>query len=157
MKLAESPGARTSGRPYSRNMVRRARAVLAAFLALSLVPLPVRAAYDDVGTSARITGMSNSYTAVADDVYSTYYNPAGLATLPFGVAFENVFDHERDIPTHITRTHQQENPAGHTHRPDQGQGHDDAVQLLGRGGTRAGHRVGDRAQQHASGETTEHE
>ncbi|HEX4048879.1 MAG TPA: type IX secretion system membrane protein PorP/SprF, partial [Elusimicrobiota bacterium] len=62
-------------------MARRARAVLAAFLALSLVPLPARAAYDDVGTSARITGMSNAYTAVADDVYSTYYNPAGLATL----------------------------------------------------------------------------
>jgi tetratricopeptide (TPR) repeat protein len=62
-------------------MARRARAVLAAFLALSLIPLPARAAYDDVGTSARITGMSNAYTAVADDVYSTYYNPSGLATL----------------------------------------------------------------------------
>jgi tetratricopeptide (TPR) repeat protein len=62
-------------------MVRRARAVMAAFLGLSLASLPARAAYDDVGTSARITGMSNAYTAVADDVYSTYYNPAGLATL----------------------------------------------------------------------------
>jgi tetratricopeptide (TPR) repeat protein len=62
-------------------MVCRSRTVLAVLLALSLVPLPARAAYDDVGTSARITGMSNAYTAVADDVYSTYYNPAGLATL----------------------------------------------------------------------------
>ena len=81
MKLAEPPGAGPSERPYSWNMARRARAVLAAFLSLSLIPLPARAAYDDVGTSARITGMSNAYTAVADDVYSTYYNPAGLATL----------------------------------------------------------------------------
>ena len=54
---------------------------MAAFLALSLIPLPARAAYDDVGTSARITGMGMAYTAVADDAYSVYYNPAGLATL----------------------------------------------------------------------------
>ncbi len=82
MKLAEPPGAGTAKRPSLWNMARRAsRAALASFLALSLIPLPARAAYDDVGTSARITGMSNAYTAVADDVYSTYYNPAGLATL----------------------------------------------------------------------------
>jgi tetratricopeptide (TPR) repeat protein len=62
-------------------MARRARAVLALFLALALVPLPARAAYDDVGVSARITGMGMAYTAVADDSYSIYYNPAGLATL----------------------------------------------------------------------------
>ena len=81
MKLAESGGNRPTERPYSGTMARRARAVLAAFLALSLVPLPARAAYDDVGTSARITGMGMAYTAVADDAYSVYYNPAGLATL----------------------------------------------------------------------------
>lgn len=40
-----------------------------------------QAAYEDVGVGARVTGMSNAYTAVADDVYSVYYNPAGLATL----------------------------------------------------------------------------
>ncbi|MFI5349508.1 MAG: tetratricopeptide repeat protein [Elusimicrobiota bacterium] len=62
-------------------MARRARAVLAAFLALTLAPLPARAAYDDVGTSARVTGMGMAFTAVADDAYSVYYNPAGLATL----------------------------------------------------------------------------
>ncbi len=39
------------------------------------------AAYEDVGVSARVTGLGQAYTAVADDVYSVYYNPAGLATL----------------------------------------------------------------------------
>ncbi|MFI5363749.1 MAG: type IX secretion system membrane protein PorP/SprF [Elusimicrobiota bacterium] len=62
-------------------MARRARAVLAAILALSLPALPARAAYNDYGTSARVAGMGMAYTAVADDAYSVYYNPAGLATL----------------------------------------------------------------------------
>ena len=62
-------------------MPRRARAVLILVLALGLSPLSARAAYDDIGTSARVTGMGMAYTAVADDAYSVYYNPAGLATL----------------------------------------------------------------------------
>ena len=81
MKLAESPGARAPKRPYSRSMARRSRAVLAAFLGVSLVSGRAFAAYDDVGTSARVTGMGMAYTAVADDAYTVYYNPAGLATL----------------------------------------------------------------------------
>ena len=80
-KLAEPPGNPPWERPYSRNMERRARAALALFLGLSLAPLSARAAYDDVGTSARVTGMGMAYTAVADDAYTIYYNPAGLATL----------------------------------------------------------------------------
>ena len=44
-------------------------------------PWPARAAYDDVGISPRAVGMSNAFTAVADDVYAIYYNPAGLAAL----------------------------------------------------------------------------
>lgn len=43
--------------------------------------IEARAAYDDVGVGARVTGMGNAFTAVADDVYAVYYNPAGLATL----------------------------------------------------------------------------
>lgn len=39
------------------------------------------AAYEDVGIGARVTGLGQAYTAVADDVYSIYYNPAGLATI----------------------------------------------------------------------------
>src|SRR5690242_17831113 len=80
-KLAEPPGVRPPEGPYLRIMVRRASAVMAAFLALSLVPLSARAAYDDVGTSARVTGMGMAYTAAADDAYSVYYNPAGLALM----------------------------------------------------------------------------
>ncbi|HXT00708.1 MAG TPA: type IX secretion system membrane protein PorP/SprF [Elusimicrobiota bacterium] len=62
-------------------MAPRARACLAALLGVSLLAGRARAAYDDVGTSARVTGMGMAYTAVADDAYTIYYNPAGLATL----------------------------------------------------------------------------
>lgn len=34
-----------------------------------------------MGTGARALAMGNAYTAVGGDVYSTYYNPAGLALL----------------------------------------------------------------------------
>src|SRR5579859_1073835 len=60
--------------------VRSLRARLLLVLALAAAA-PARAAYDDLGTSARVSGMSNAFTAVADDAYSIYYNPAGLATL----------------------------------------------------------------------------
>jgi hypothetical protein len=56
-------------------------AVLLVAAALPLVATPLFAAYDDVGVSARAVGMSNAFTAVADDVYAIHYNPAGLATL----------------------------------------------------------------------------
>jgi len=54
--------------------------LLTAFAAACYTP-GARAAYDDVGVGARVTGMGNAFTAVADDVYSVYYNPAGLGTL----------------------------------------------------------------------------
>jgi len=48
----------------------------------ALMPRKIYAqAYSDIGVSARAVGMGNAFTAVADDVYSIYYNPAGLATL----------------------------------------------------------------------------
>ncbi len=56
------------------------RALLLAALVLALAA-PGRAAFDDVGTSARVTGMGGAFTAVADDVNSIYYNPAGLGQL----------------------------------------------------------------------------
>jgi len=52
------------------------------------------AAYDDLGVSARVMGLGNAYTAVADDAYSVYYNPAGLAQLPrpeFGTAYAKLY------------------------------------------------------------------
>ena len=45
-------------------------------------------AFDDRFPSVRATGMSNAYTAVADDEWAAYYNPAGYAqTDQIGVAF----------------------------------------------------------------------
>ncbi|MDE2489216.1 MAG: type IX secretion system membrane protein PorP/SprF [Elusimicrobia bacterium] len=62
-------------------MSRKARVVMALLLAVLPAAVPARAAYEDVGVSARATGLGQAYTAVADDAYAVYYNPAGLATL----------------------------------------------------------------------------
>jgi hypothetical protein len=37
-----------------------------------------RASFEEYPTGARASGLGNAFTAVADDAYSTYYNPAGL-------------------------------------------------------------------------------
>jgi len=39
------------------------------------------ASFEELPTGARAAGLGNAFTAVSDDVYSTYYNPAGLAQL----------------------------------------------------------------------------
>jgi tetratricopeptide (TPR) repeat protein len=59
----------------------RARALATAILAAALLAVPARAAFDDLGAGARAPGMGNAFTAIADDVYAIYYNPAGLALL----------------------------------------------------------------------------
>jgi tetratricopeptide (TPR) repeat protein len=50
-------------------------------LLVVLAALPARAAYDDLGAGARAAGMGNAFAPVADDVFTIYYNPAGLGTL----------------------------------------------------------------------------
>lgn len=68
-------------------------AVAAALAALLVLPPSSRAAYEDVGVGARVTGLGRAYTAVSDDVYSIYYNPAGLATLDrkeFGTTYSRL-------------------------------------------------------------------
>ncbi|MBI4051471.1 MAG: hypothetical protein HY400_03085 [Elusimicrobia bacterium] len=50
-------------------------------LALLSSPLLSFAAFEDLGAGARAPGMGDAFTAVADDVYSIFYNPAGLSTL----------------------------------------------------------------------------
>ncbi|PIR15891.1 MAG: hypothetical protein COV48_11865 [Elusimicrobia bacterium CG11_big_fil_rev_8_21_14_0_20_64_6] len=57
------------------------RFVALTALITACYPRVVMAAYEDVGVGARVSGLGQSYTGVADDVYSVYYNPAGLATL----------------------------------------------------------------------------
>ena len=37
--------------------------------------------FDDMGVGARVPGMGNAFVAVADDVHSVYYNPAGLSNI----------------------------------------------------------------------------
>lgn len=59
-----------------------ARRVVALTLVLwACYPKGAMAAYEDVGVGARVSGLGHAYTAVADDAYSVYYNPAGLGTL----------------------------------------------------------------------------
>lgn len=55
--------------------------LLAFLLIVSLAPLAARAAFEDLGIGARVPGMGNAFVAVADDVNSVYYNPAGLSSL----------------------------------------------------------------------------
>ncbi len=80
-KLAAWSGAAVRGHSYLGRMADRLHAAWIAVLVLCIGFLPARAAYDDAGVSARVTGLGNAYTAVADDAYSVYYNPAGLAGL----------------------------------------------------------------------------
>ncbi|OGR44741.1 MAG: hypothetical protein A2X35_05430 [Elusimicrobia bacterium GWA2_61_42] len=42
---------------------------------------PVFAAFEDLGFGARVPGMGDAFTGVADDISSIYYNPAGLSNL----------------------------------------------------------------------------
>ena len=55
--------------------------LVAAFCLFLAVTPVVNAAYTDLGAGARATGMGNAFVAIADDVYSVYYNPAGLPLL----------------------------------------------------------------------------
>jgi tetratricopeptide (TPR) repeat protein len=59
----------------------RARLAGLAAAGLLLLALPARSAFLDLGYGARAPGMGDAFTAVADDVYAIFYNPAGLADL----------------------------------------------------------------------------
>jgi len=54
---------------------------LRAAALLALAAAPARAAFEDLGAGARAPGMGNAFVPVADDVYTIYYNPAGLGLL----------------------------------------------------------------------------
>ncbi len=47
-------------------------------LLASLVSSPVDASFEELPTGGRQAGLANAFTALADDVYAAYYNPAGL-------------------------------------------------------------------------------
>ena len=42
---------------------------------------PAFAHFNNMGVGARGCGMANAFTGIADDVYTIYYNPAGLVRI----------------------------------------------------------------------------
>lgn len=60
---------------------RKWQPLLALSVAFYLLPSLSFAAFEDLGAGARAPGMGNAFTAVADDIYAIYYNPAGLGGL----------------------------------------------------------------------------
>lgn len=57
-------------------------------LLLSLILIPcamLLAVFDDYQPSARARGMGGAFTAVADDINSVFYNPAGIAEMNYAV------------------------------------------------------------------------
>ncbi len=75
-------------------------AALSCLLLLSYCLAPsLHASFEDIGAGARASGMANAFTAIADDAYAVYYNPAGLAGLEnpeaassYGKMFMNLSD-----------------------------------------------------------------
>lgn len=61
--------------------IARSRAAALTLFLTACYPRGAMGAYEDVGVGARVSGLGQAYTAVADDVYAVYYNPAGLSTL----------------------------------------------------------------------------
>ena len=57
------------------------RAVIAAVVVSAVLMSPVNASFEPLGVGPRAIGLSNAYTAIGDDVYSIYYNPAGISRL----------------------------------------------------------------------------
>lgn len=70
------------------------RTLLLAVLLSASAPGPAFAAFDDLGAGGRAPGMGDAVTAIADDVYATHYNPAGLGQLErlqVGLAYSKLY------------------------------------------------------------------
>jgi hypothetical protein len=65
------------GRPALQKLLR----LLALCICLTTSTQNVGASFSPLAVGARPSGMGEAFSAVADDVYSLYYNPAGLAQL----------------------------------------------------------------------------
>lgn len=79
-------------------MIKKHKAwVLGFVLSASCFLLPtsyLNAAFEDQPIGGRATAMGGAYTALADDVYSVYYNPAGIGLLPqaeFAAQYSKLF------------------------------------------------------------------
>ena len=72
----------TLGRGFSQPLLPRVLRSGAVLLAvLTFVVPPLVASFEELPTGGRQAGLGNSFTALADDVYSAYYNPAGLVQI----------------------------------------------------------------------------
>jgi len=67
----------SDGQTLLRRAFTRALSLVVTFSLVS----PVFASFEELPTGARAAGLGDAFTAIADDVYSTYYNPAGLVQL----------------------------------------------------------------------------
>ncbi len=75
------------------------------------------------------------------------HRPAGLPAAAFGVALEDVLDHQGDVPLHVARSDHQHETADRAHRTDEGEGDGRSVEVADG--------VAHRTEQHAAGEPAE--
>jgi len=71
--------------------------ILRVLFVLALLAAPAKAAFEDLGHGGRAPGMGNAFTAIADDVYAIYYNPAGLAQLQRPMVSMNYSKHHMGL------------------------------------------------------------
>lgn len=77
-----------------RRRTRRFRLWLLAAALLSGTHGTMTAAFEDTSVGGRPTAMGGAYAGLADDVYSIYHNPAGLASMPqaeFAAQYSRLF------------------------------------------------------------------
>ena len=81
--IPTSPFAHSALRPAfsCRRFFAVLRVLTLSLFLTELITLRAEASFEELPTGARAAGMGDAFTAVADDVYSTYYNPAGLVQL----------------------------------------------------------------------------
>ena len=73
--------------------------LVCAAAVLIMAAAPSRAAFEDLGAGARAPGMGNAFVSIADDIYTLYYNPAGLGLLErpqLGTSYTSLFPGLKD-------------------------------------------------------------
>src|SRR5687767_14173908 len=58
-----------------------ARAACLTAALLAFICSPLIASFEELPTGGRQAGLGHAFTAIADDVYAAYYNPAGLVQI----------------------------------------------------------------------------